>query len=99
MCHTAAVIVETLQNQPQLIVRQRVRMMVNQYEVHAVAPDGSEAGMLAMAQQKRMAFKEQVTLYTDDTKTTPALGFKARQVLDLGATYDITDASGTPIGV
>ena len=91
--------VDTLQTQQQLIVRQRVCMMVNQYEVRAVAPDGTEAGMLAFAQQKRMAFKEQVTLYTDDTKATPVLGFKARQVLDLGATYDITDASGSPIGL
>jgi uncharacterized protein YxjI len=73
--------------------------MVNQYEVHAVAPDGTEAGVLAFAQQKRMAFKEQVTLYTDDTKTVPVLGFKARQVIDLGATYDVTDAAGTPIGL
>jgi uncharacterized protein YxjI len=73
--------------------------MVNQYEVHAVNPDGSEAGMLAFAQQKRLAFKEQVTLYTDDTKQTPLLGFKARQVLDLGATYDVVDAAGTPVGL
>jgi len=93
------VTIDTLQTQAQLIVRQRVRLMVNQYEVHAVSPDGSEAGMLAFAQQKRMAFKEQVTLYTDDTKSTPVLGFKARQVIDLGATYDVTDASGTPIGL
>ena len=99
VCHTAAVTVDTLQNQQQLIVRQRLRLMVNQYEVHAVAPDGSEAGVLAFAQQKRMAFKEQVTLYTDDTKTTPVLGFKARQALDLGATYDVTDAAGSPIGL
>jgi uncharacterized protein YxjI len=92
-------IMETLQSQQQLIVRQRIRLMVNQYEVHAVTPDGGEAGVLAFAQQKRMAFKEQVTLYTDDTKQTPVLGFKARQVIDLGATYDVTDASGTPIGL
>ncbi|MBL7253770.1 hypothetical protein [Paractinoplanes lichenicola] len=91
--------VDILQSQQQLIVRQRIRMMVNQYEIHAAAPDGSEAGILAFAQQKRMAFKEQVTLYTDDTKSTPVLGFKARQVMDLGATYDITDAQGTPIGL
>ena len=91
--------IETLQNQAQLIVRQRVRLMVNQYEVHGVAPDGSEAGVLAFAQQKRMAFKEQVTFYTDDTRTTPVLGFKARQMMDLGATYDVTDANGTPIGL
>ena len=91
--------VQTLQTQQQLIVRQRVRLMVNQYEVHAVSPDGREAGILAFAQQKRLAFKEQVTLYTDDTKQTPVLGFKARQVLDLGATYDIFDAAGNPVGL
>ncbi len=90
---------EILQNQAQLAVRQRVRLMVNQYEVHAVNPDGSEGGVLAFAQQKRMAFKEQVTLYTDETKSTPVLGFKARQVMDLGATYDVTDANGAPIGL
>jgi uncharacterized protein YxjI len=93
------VTIEMLQNQAQLVVRQRVRLMVNQYEVHAVNPDGSEAGVLAFAQQKRMAFKEQVTLYTDESKTTPVLGFKARQVMDLGATYDVTDANGAPIGL
>lgn len=80
-------------------MRQRVRLMVNQYEVHAVGPDGGEAELLAFAQQKRLAFKEQVTLYTDDTKQTPVLGFKARQVLDLGATYDVFDAAGTPVGL
>ena len=80
-------------------MRQRVRLMVNQYEIHAVTPDGGEAGLLAFAQQKRMAFKEQVTLYTDDKKTTPVLGFKARQVIDLGATYDVVDADGAPIGL
>jgi uncharacterized protein YxjI len=90
--------VESLQTQAQLIIRQRIRFMVNQYEVHAVHPDGSEGGVLAFAQQKRLAFREQVTLYTDDTKTTPVLGFKARQVIDLGATYDVTDAAGRPIG-
>jgi uncharacterized protein YxjI len=91
--------VETLQTQQQLIVRQRIRLMVNQYEVHGVGPDGGENGILAFAQQKRLAFKEQVTLYTDDSKQTPVLGFKARQVMDLGATYDVTDAAGVPIGL
>jgi uncharacterized protein YxjI len=98
MGHSRPVTVDTLQTQQQLIVRQRIRLMVNQYEIRAVAPDGSEAGLLGFAQQKRMAFKEQVTLYTDDTKQTPVLGFKARQVMDLGATYDVTDANGQPIG-
>jgi uncharacterized protein YxjI len=99
MTHSPAVTVDTLQTQQQLIVRQRVRLMVNQYEIHAVSPDGREAGILAFAQQKRLAFKEQVTLYSDDTKQTPVFGFKARQRIDLGATYDVTGADGTPIGL
>jgi uncharacterized protein YxjI len=90
---------DTLQAQHQFHIRQRLRMMVNQYEVHAVAPDGSEGGLLAFAQQKRLAFKEQVTIYTDDSKQQPLLGFKARQRLDIGAAYDVTDHAGNPIGL
>ncbi|MEW2384494.1 hypothetical protein AB0873_20720 [Micromonospora sp. NPDC047707] len=89
---------DNVQAQQQFHIRQRIRLMVNQYEVHAVAPDGSEGGLLAFAQQKRLAFKEQVTIYTDDSKQQPLLGFKARQRLDLGATYDVTDHAGNPIG-
>ncbi|GAA1800589.1 hypothetical protein GCM10009682_22740 [Luedemannella flava] len=91
--------IQTLQAEQRLIVRQRIRLMVNQYEVHTVGPGDSEGPLVAFAQQKRMAFKEQVTLYTDDTKQVPVLGFKARSVLDLGATYDVTDANGNPIGL
>lgn len=90
---------ERLQAQNRLLVRQRIRLMVNQYEVHTEAPDGSEGELVAFAQQKRLAFKEQVTLYTSDDKQQPLLGFKARQVLDIGATYDVTDPAGTPIGL
>jgi uncharacterized protein YxjI len=89
----------TLQSLQRLIVRQRIRLMVNQYEVRAANPDGSEGALVAFAQQKRLAFKEQVTLYTDDTKQVPVLGFKARQVIDLGATYDVTDATGAAVGL
>lgn len=91
--------VQRLQSLQRLIVRQRIRMMVNQYEVRAANDDGSEGELLAFAQQKRMAFKEQVTLYADDAKQHPVLSFKARQVMDLGATYDITDAAGSPVGL
>jgi uncharacterized protein YxjI len=91
--------VETIQAAQSLIVRQRFRLMVNQYEVHLATPDGRENGLVAFAQQKRLAFKEHVTLYTDDTRSQPVLSFRARQVLDLGATYDITDASGQQLGL
>lgn len=79
-------------------VRQRLTLMVNRYEIHGVDDAGVEAQLWALAEQKRLAFKEQVTFYSDAQKTRPVFGFKARSVMDLGATYDVTDADGQPIG-
>jgi hypothetical protein len=79
-------------------VTQKITVMVNRYEIHAVAPDGTPTGLLAVAQQKRMAFKEEVTFYADEARQTPVFSFKARQRIDLGATYDVRDAAGTAIG-
>jgi uncharacterized protein YxjI len=79
-------------------IKQRITMMVNRYEIRTVDAQGGEGKLIAMAQQKRMAFKEEVTFYTDETRTTPVFAFKARQRMDLGATYDITDPSGKAIG-
>jgi len=79
-------------------IKQKITMMVNRYEIRAVDANGGEGPLIAMAQQKRMAFKEQVTFYADEARTQPVFGFKARQRMDLAATYDVTDAAGTPIG-
>jgi uncharacterized protein YxjI len=80
------------------IIKQKITMMVNRYEVRSVDANGAEGHLIAVAQQKRMAFKEQVTFYADDARTQPVFGFKARKRMDLGATYDVTDAGGTSIG-
>ena len=98
MTDCPAVTVDTLQTQQQLIVRQRVRFLVNQYEIHAVGPDGREAGLLAFAQQKRMAFKEQVTFYADEQRSRAVFSFKARKAIDLGSGYDVYDEAGAPLG-
>ena len=80
-------------------IKQRITLMVNRYEILSVNADGSEGPMIAMAQQKRMAFKEEVTFYTDETRTQPVFSFKARRRLDLNAEYDVTDPSGRQIGL
>jgi len=79
-------------------IKQKLTMMVNRYEIRSVDAMGGEGPVIAVAQQKRLAFKEQVTFYTDEARTQPVFGFKARQRMDLAATYDVTDESGTPIG-
>jgi len=79
-------------------IKQKITMMVNRYEIRSVDASGAEGPVIAVAQQKRMAFKEQVMFFADEARTQPVFGFKARQRMDLGGTYDVTDASGTPIG-
>jgi uncharacterized protein YxjI len=88
----------TLQRQQTLLMKQRITLMVNQYEILTADANGNSGAPVAFAQQKRLALKEQVTLYTDSSKQTVLAGFKARQVIDLGATYDITDGNGASIG-
>ena len=89
---------ELLQGIERFTVTQKLTLMVNRYEIRSVTGDGQAGHLLAIAQQKRAAFKEQVTFYQDESRTMPIFSFKARQRLDLGATYDVLDASGQPIG-
>jgi uncharacterized protein YxjI len=83
---------------PRFFMRQRITMMVNQYELFAADPDGGEGQLLAFAQQRRMTFKEQVTFYADTAKTQPVFSFRARKRLDLGSGYDVVDPAGNPLG-
>ncbi|MFF3851102.1 hypothetical protein [Streptomyces sp. NPDC002328] len=72
--------------------------MTNQYVVSAVAPDGSEGEVVAFAQQKMMTLKEQVTIYTDESRTSVLCTFEAREINDIGAVYDVRDSEGDTIG-
>src|ERR1700716_2204135 len=83
---------------PAFSMKQRITMMANKYELIATNPDGTDGPMIAFAQQKRMAFKEQVTFYADDSKTQAVFSFKARKTIDLGSGYDVFDADSQPIG-
>ena len=87
-----------LQGAERFAVTQKITLAVNRYDIRAVGADGTPGALLATAQQKRLAFKEQVTFYSDESRTTPVFSFKARKRLDLGSGYDVVDAGGTPIG-
>lgn len=81
-----------------LHVRQKLTAMVNRYAVHAVDDHGGEGPLIAFAQQKRLAFKEQVTFYADEERTVPVFTFKARSTFDVNAGHDVTNADGQQIG-
>lgn len=80
-------------------LRQRFRLMINQYEVSTLASDGKSAGEpICFVEQKRMKLKEDLRAFTDDSKTSELFRIKAQQVWDPAARYDVTDASGEQIG-
>ena len=83
---------------PTFYVKQKFAMTTNRYELYAANPDGSFGQMMGLAEQKRLAFKEQVTFFSDDTRSRPVFAFKARRAIDLGSGYDITDEAGQQIG-
>ena len=83
---------------PHFVVTQKLTMMVNRYEISESDQAFNPVRLLALAEQKRMAFKEQVTFFSDVGKSRPVFGFKARKVMDLGSGYDITDEAGQQIG-
>ncbi len=84
---------------PKLIVEQKITAFVNQYRIYSVGPDSAKGEMVAFAQQKRLAFKEKVTFYTDEQKTTEFFGFRAEKTLDVHGKYFVEDTGGQPIGV
>lgn len=86
------------QSQHRFHINQKLTPMANRYVVHAAGPDGTEGEIVAFAHQKRMALKERITFYTDESQKQVLFTFQARQVVDLGATYDIRAGSGSPVG-
>ncbi|MFJ5265180.1 hypothetical protein ACIQAC_32420 [Streptomyces sp. NPDC088387] len=87
-----------IQAQRQFHIHQKVTMMVNRYEVFADTGSGEPGQTVAFVEQKRMKFKEEVTLYTDDSRKSVFAAFKARKIVDLASAYDVT-GDGQSIGV
>ena len=51
------------------------------------------------SEQKSFKLKEDMRLYSDKSRNYEILSIKARHILDIGATYDVTDSrSSQPVG-
>ena len=74
-------------------LRQRIRPVINQYEFTLTNDEP-----VCFVEQKRFKFKEDIRFYADDSKGEELMRLKARQRFDPAARYDVTDASGAPIG-
>jgi uncharacterized protein YxjI len=80
------------------VLRQRIRPVVNQYEITLPADDGQPGDPVAFVEQARFKFKEDIRFYADDSKQVELMRLKARQRFDPRARYDVTDDHGSKIG-
>lgn len=89
---------EQVQQLNTLHMHQRLTLMVNRYEFRADDGSGDAGALVAFAEQRRAKLKEQVTLFTDESKQQVLTAFNARKVIDLGSGYDVTDPAGERLG-
>ena len=62
---------------------------------HIYGPDGQVVGY---CRQKAFKLREDIRLFTDESRSTEIMVMKARQIIDFGATYDVTLSDGRTIG-
>jgi hypothetical protein len=78
---------------------QLIRPVSNLYKITALAP-GDEAGApVAFARQKKLALREDLRFFADESESEEVFRVKARQMVDVGGRYDVTDPAGERIGV
>ena len=74
------------------LVEQLIRPIANLYRVSA---DGRP---VAFARQKKLALREDLRFFADEDENEEIFRIKARSVVDIAGTYDVTAADGTRIG-
>ena len=91
---------EALQQHDRFLIEQLVRPVVNLYRITPLAAGETPAGgPVAFVRQKRMAFREDIRFFADESEANELFRIKARRVIDIGGRYDVHDAAGRPIGV
>ena len=83
------------------LVDQLIRPIANLYRITPLAAGETPAGgPVAFVRQKKMAIKEDIRFFADESETQELFRLKARSILDTGGSrYDVTDANGQAIGV
>ena len=85
----------------EFLLRQRVTLMVNRYEVYAPSQPGAgskeEGELVCFVEQKRMKLKEEINFFPDTTKTNKLFSVKAENAFDPRGRYNLLDPAGNVI--
>jgi hypothetical protein len=81
-------------------VDQLIRPIVNLYRISTLGADGSSAGQpLAFVRQKKLAIKEDIRFFADESEAEELFRIKARAVFDVRGRYDVTTPEGERVGL
>jgi uncharacterized protein YxjI len=83
---------------PRLRIKQKITAFTNKYRIYDIGEEG-KGGLVSFAQQKRLAFREKVTFYSDEEKTKELFTFRAEKVMDVHGRYYIEDGKGRQLGI
>ena len=54
--------------------------------------------LVAFTKQKAFKLREDIRIFADEAEQEPLLSINARQIIDIGATYDVRTADGASLG-
>lgn len=81
-------------------VDQLIRPIANLYRISTLGPDGSSPGQpLAFVRQKKLAIKEDIRFFADETEAEELFRIKARAVFEVRGRFDVTTPEGERIGL
>ncbi|MEX0817712.1 MAG: hypothetical protein WD027_09705 [Gaiellales bacterium] len=80
-------------------IDQLIRPLANLYRISTLGPDGSSAGEpLAFVRQKKLAIKEDIRFFADETENEELFRLKARQIIEVRGRFDVLLPDGGRIG-
>jgi uncharacterized protein YxjI len=80
-------------SEDRFVIDQLIKPMVNLYRISAGQTP------LAFVRQKRMAIKEDIRFYADESETHELWRIKARSMMEFSGRYDVTTPEGEKIGI
>jgi hypothetical protein len=79
---------------------QLIRPIANLYRISTLGPDGASPGEpLAFVRQKKLAIREDIRFFADETAAEELFRIKARAVFDVRGRFDVTTPEGERIGL
>jgi hypothetical protein len=81
-------------------IDQLIRPVANLYRISTLGLDKASPGdPLAFVRQKKLALKEDIRFFADESEQQELFRIKARQMFELKARYDVTTPEGERLGV